>query len=177
MVLQDEDVDGDDDDEFDDDDELGGVARAAVVLGPEVCRSGGLRRKGEEEEQVREMAAADGGKRCFEKASFFSRVTRGLISAQIDSILISVLPLLCLISATGRRHPGTGCKGAGGRHGDDENDINDECSGGDDSAIDRDRRDLGGGSRAAAPGSRRLPLAIAQSRGLGCVVALSPAEF
>ena len=134
------------------------------------CR---LRLMKKEEEEVT-GGGGDGGKQSIgenSSSSSSSFVTRGLVAARMDSKLISVLPLLLLLSLTGSRHPETGRKGAGGRKGDDNN-VADWCGGGDDSAIDRRRRGLGGSNRAAAPGSRRLPIAISQ-RDLGCVFFLA----
>ena len=63
-----------------------------------VCRSKGFE---EEKEQVR--AGGGGGGGSGEHHRWKTFVTRGLVSARIDSILICVLPLLCLLCATGRK--------------------------------------------------------------------------
>ena len=127
------------------------------------------------EEEVRAAAAAAASKASEEKNSLLFCVTCGLVDARSDANSICFSPLLFLLSATGSEDPETGRKGAVGRNRDeDNNDDADDCGGGsDDSAIDRG---LAGSTRAAAPGSRRLPIAISQ-RGLGRVLFVSPAEI
>jgi hypothetical protein len=160
-----------DDDDADDEEELGGVARAAV--GPEEFRVGVVEveeKKKKERGERRRRRRRQSTKANF--FSFFSRVTRELVSAPIGPISILELPRVCLLSAVKERHREKSCESAGRRDAVEEEDgKGDECNGdGNDSAIDR----RCSGRAATAPGRRRIPIAISKSREQGRLLLSDP---